>query len=193
MATPDCEITILSQDFLVCYLKTKSITINNLIDKRDFLDLSTVSTSNSIDAKVLDKKLSGLQWITILYPDNPNKEIAQLKEAIQIIKNDRSNKILVTDYQFISVILESYDYSPNKYWYEHHVYPTKNERYFEVYKKFFIDHLIKNKIQSIYIIKPLWGDKNVLESILNESCVRKTSLTEILDKNLLLECEALIK
>ena len=52
--------------------------------------------------------------LTILYPNDPSKEINQLKEVIEIIKNDKSNKILVTDYQFISVVLETYDYSPNK-------------------------------------------------------------------------------
>ena len=134
---------------------------------------------------------SGLQWITILYPNDPSKEINQLKEAIEIIKNDKSNKMLVTDYQFISVVLEIYDYSPNKYWYKHHVYPLENEKYFEVYKEFFINHLIKNKIQSIYTIKPLWGDKNVLDSIVKASCIEKTSITEILDKSLLLECDEL--
>ena len=45
------------------------------------------------------------------------EEISRLKEAIHIIKNDMRNKTIITDYQFISVILSSYDNSPNQVWF----------------------------------------------------------------------------
>ena len=164
---------------------------NKYINKRDFMDLSKVNMKNAINAKILDKKLSGLQWITALYPNNPKKEISNLLKAIDIIKNDSRNKILVTDYQFISVIMSSYDYSPNKYWYKYHVYPTINHKYFQIYRNFFIKKLIKNKIRVVYIIKPLWGDDNVLETILDNSCLKKASLTNILDSYFLENCKSL--
>ena len=100
---------------------------NKYIDKRDFVDLSKANLKNAVDAKILDYKLSGLKWLTPIYPNNPKEEILKLQEAINIIRNDIRNKIIATDYQFISVILSSYDYSPNKYWYKHHVYPEKGE------------------------------------------------------------------
>ena len=73
------------------------------------------------------------------------------------------------------------DHSVNKYWYKHHVYPGYTDKYFEVYKKFFINKLRKEKIQVVYIIKPLHGDKNVLDSILESGCIIKSSVTDILD------------
>ena len=155
------------------------------------MDLSKVNMKNAIDAKILDKKLSGLQWITALYPNDPKEEISNLLKAIYIIKNDSRNKVLVTDYQFISVIMSSYDYSPNKYWYKYHVYPTTNHKYFQIYRNFFVNKLIKNKIQVVYIIKPLWGDDNVLEIILDNNCLKKTSLTNILDSYFLENCKSL--
>ena len=121
-------------------------------------------------------------------PNNPNNEILKLNEAINVIKSDNKNKAIVTDYQFISVILSSYDYSPNKYWYKHHAYPSLNQKYFEVYKKFFLSKLKQNNIQIFYIVKPLWGDNNVLEDVLDESCYRRKVLTEILESYTLLNC-----
>ncbi len=164
---------------------------NKYINKRDFMDLSKVNMKNAIDAKILDKKLSGLQWITALHPNDPKEEISNLLKAIYIIKNDARNKMLVTDYQFISVIMSSYDYSPNKYWYKYHVYPTTNHKYFQIYRNFFVNKLIKNKIEVVYIIKPLWGDDNVLETILDNNCLKKTSLTNILDSYFLEKCKSL--
>lgn len=161
------------------------------IDKRDFADLNKVNLENAVDAKILDNKLSGLKWITPLYPKNPKEEILKLQEVINIIKNDTRNKTIVTDYQFISVILSSYDYSPNKYWFKHHVYPAKGNKYFQVYRNFFISKLKENKIEIVYTVKPLAGDDDVLETILSKNCVKKTQMTDILDSHLLLECEDL--
>lgn len=164
---------------------------NKYINKRDFMDLSKVNINKGIDAKIFDKKLNGLKWITTLYPNSPDVEISNLLEVIDILKKDSRKKMLVTDYQFISVIMSSYDYSPNKYWYKHHVYPSATHRYFEIYKKFFIQKLKKEKIQIVYIIKPLWGDDNVLESILEKDCIIKSAITDILDGYLLQKCKDL--
>ena len=170
---------------IILTIKSSSYYWGKYIHQRDFMDLRKVSFNKKIDAKILHKKLSGLQWITPLYPKNPKEEISKLQQAIKIIKKDQRKKTLVTDYQFISVIISSYDFSPNKYWYKHHAYPAINHEYFQTYRNFFINQLIKNKIQIVYIIKPLWGDDNVLETILNKNCVKKTSLTDILDSYLL--------
>jgi hypothetical protein len=164
---------------------------NKYINKRDFMDLSKVNINKGIDAKIFDEKLNGLKWITTLYPNSPEVEISNLLEVIDILKKDSRKKMLVTDYQFISVIMSSYDYSPNKYWYKHHVYPSATHRYFKIYKKFFIQKLKKEKIQIVYIIKPLWGDDNVLESILEKDCIIKSAITDILDGYLLQKCKDL--
>ena len=162
------------------------------IDKRDFMDLRKVSMEDSIDAKIFDEKLSGLKWKTTLYPENPQSEISNLKEAINIIRNDNRKKMIVTDYQFISVILSSYDYSPNKYWYKHHAYPTeKDHKYFKRYRNFIISKLKENKIEIVYTVKPLWGEDDVLKTLLSDDCVKKTTHTEILDSHLLLKCSDL--
>ena len=162
------------------------------INKRNFMDLDNVEISKAIDANFFDKKLSGLKWITPQYPDNPNKEMSNLKEVIEIIKKDNSNKMIVTDYQFISVILSSYDNSPNKVWYSFHVYPSKGDKYFDIYKNFFLEKMKERKIETVYTIKPLFGDEDVLEDILETSCVRKIIVNDILEKHLIKKCDQML-
>ena len=44
------------------------------------MDLQNIDLKKSIDAKTLDPKLKGLNWITTRYPNNPSKEINFIKE-----------------------------------------------------------------------------------------------------------------
>ena len=99
--------------------------------------------------------------------------------------------MLVTDYQFISVLLSIYDNSPVRFWYEYHGYPTKENKYHAKYKNFFIEKLKNNQIEIIYTIRPLYGDKNVLKDILDKDCLIKEIHTEILDSNTITKCESL--
>ena len=153
------------------------------------MDLRKANKENAIDAEMLDKKLAGLKWITPFYQDNPKKEILLLKEAISIIDNDVRKKIIITDYQFISVILSLYDYSPSQVWYSYHVNPIKGSKYFKIYKKFFIEKLKKNNIDIIYVVKPLWGAENTIKETLNKNCFIENSETKILDSFLLIPCD----
>jgi hypothetical protein len=157
------------------------------------MDLDKANMKKAIPAKVFDEKLKGLKWITLYNLDNPQKEISKLKEAIDIIKKDSRKKIIITDYQFISVILSFYDNSPNKYWYRGHAYPSKNDKYFGVYRQFFIDKLKENEVEIVYTVKPLHGEPDALAIILNKDCVKKVEITEILESQLLLNCQELKK
>ena len=101
------------------------------------------------------------------YPDDPQKEISNLKEAIKIIKDDSSKKMIVTDYQFISVILGINDNSASKNWWRHHIYPSGPEKpYFETWKNFLIQKIKKIEIKTIYTLSTLWrGRKNIFQDL----------------------------
>jgi hypothetical protein len=162
------------------------------IHKRDFMDLRNVDMREAVDAQILDDKLRGLKWISCLKPDNPKKEISQLLEVIDIIKNDTRNKSIITDYQFISVILSLYDFSPSQLWFINHVVHQKKEsKHFKKYKQLFVNQLKENKIEIAYLIKPLWQSNEVFEEGLNMNCYKKIKVTEILDSYILQECEDL--
>ena len=58
-----------------CFTQTIKSNDQKYITKRDTLILREVDLKKSIDASVLDKKLSKLKWITHHYPNNPINEI----------------------------------------------------------------------------------------------------------------------
>ena len=84
-------------------------------------------------------------------------------------------------------------FSSNRFWHSGVGYPNKGDKYFKVYRNFFIKKLKENEIEVVYTIKPLWGEDadNVLKPILDENCVKKTAITDILDSHLILKCDDL--
>ncbi len=166
--------------------------LNKYIHTRDFADLKNIDKRIAINAEVLDDKLSKIKWITPLYPTEPKKEILRLTNVINIIKNDERKKSIITDYQFISVILSIYDFSPGQVWFINHPLTHEvNSKYFTMYKKFLIDKLKKNEIEVVYIIKPLWAGNDIIEKGLDKDCIDKMEITEILDIYLLKKCKEL--
>lgn len=163
------------------------------ISKRDTLLLRNVDLTKSIDASILDDKLKNLKWITRNYPENPKEEIQNLLDSIEIIKNDKRNKMIVTDYQFISVILSINDNSAARIWWLHHLYPTPQEKYFEEWKDFFLKSIKKNNIEVIYTVHPLMGEKDVLENMVSKKCSSKSKINNILDLQVLKNCEEIKK
>ena len=164
---------------------------NKYISKRDTLLLRNVDLSKAVDAGVIDRKLKGLKWITNFYPDNPKKEISNLKEIINIIKNDQRKKMLVTDYQFITVILSMKDYAASRFWWGHHGYPDKNNKYFYLWKKFLLNKIKENNIEVIYTIIPMAGEKDILISTLNKNCYSEKKLRTDLKIQILENCQEL--
>jgi len=157
-------------------------------EHRKFNELEKINLTKAVDAKLLHNSLSGLRWITLNYPDDPNSEIHDLKEAMKIIKNDDRKKTLITEYQFIAPALSIYDYSPNQWYHPTVSFPLEGQKYFSVYKNFFIENLKKNKTEIIYII----GKKgqNVLSFTLNQKCFVQKKVGKIISENVLVkECE----
>ena len=46
---------------------------------------------------------------------NPEQEVSKIKLAIDVLKKDDERKMIITDYQFISVFLGQYDYSVTRF------------------------------------------------------------------------------
>jgi len=164
----------------------------NYISNREFLSLDKSLLKNTVDAKLLDEKFNGLKWVTLSYHDNPKEEIDKLKDALKIMKNDNRNKTIITDYQFISVILSTYDYSPSKVWHNGATYPESDNKYFKSFKRFFIKKLNENNINVIYIVNPFYvNNENNILSILSNECYQKSEVTDILNSYVLTNCSDL--
>ena len=157
------------------------------VNSRAFMDLKNVNFNNSIDGRLIDEKFSKIKWITMFYPDNPKKETQNIKFALKTIKNEKDIKMVITDYQFISVFLNEYDYTPTRFWYEFHGYPDEKNNYFSYWKNFVLENIKKNNINSIYVFGPLLGEKKPLENIL-KGCFTKVEYSEIFYKLNLKNC-----
>ena len=145
----------------------------NYVNNRTFMDLRNVDFNNAIDGSEIDNQLGEIKWITAFYPDNPMEEIKNIKFAIKVLKKDSNKKMLVTDYQFISVFLNEYDYSVTRFWYDFHGYPSIDNKYFDYWKNFVIENISKNNIKSIYVLKPLHGEEKPLENIFGDCLTKK--------------------
>ena len=151
-------------------------------------DDETIFVGNDLKHRYLiDKNLKGVQWVTMFYPKNPMVEVDIIKNAIKIINKDEKKKMIITDYQFISVFKNQYDYSVTRFWYEFHGYPDKENKYYDYWKNFVLKRIAKNNLKVIYVLNPLHGDERPLENVL-ESCFQKVELSEKLYKLELKNC-----
>jgi len=156
-------------------------------DNRRFQALQNVNLNKSISSDIIDVKLKNLKWISTIYPNNPKLEIELLKNSIEILKKDKRKKALITHYQFIASLMPDYITSPNRtYTHDGMSYPKKDTKYFEIYKKFFINQIVKNDIEIIYTIKPL--EKDVFTSLINEDCINTKKINDILEGHLIINC-----
>ena len=97
--------------------------------------------------------------------------------------------MLVTDYQFISVILDINDNSAARIWWRHHIYPVPNSKYFLYWKNFLLNKISNENIEVIYTIHPLEGEVNIFEGLISEKCYITKNLNKILVSQIIADCE----
>jgi len=152
---------------------------------RKFNELQNIDISKAVNAKNIHTSLSGLKWITINFPQNPQEEINAIKESMLILKNEKRRKSLITTYQFIAPVLEIYDYSPNQWHHPSVSFPIKNQKYYEIYKRFFINNIKKNNIDIIYSIGKT--EEGIVSLILTNNCFETKKEGKIIFSHTLLK------
>ena len=121
--------------------------------ERKFMDLENVDLKKAVPASELSPKLNNLKWITpFSYSKNPKEEIDFLKRVIDHLRADTRKKVVITHYQFFSLILNEDLNILNRWYLDHHTHPTENHKYFSYYKDFINKNLTKNNIEVIYLI-----------------------------------------
>ena len=156
------------------------------------MDLQHVDLTKALEASLIDQNLNKLKWITPYYPKNPAKEINMLKNAIKILKNEKRKKMVITHYQFFSLILEQDLSIPNRWsLYHHNIYPIKNNKYVKYYKDFFNKNLRSNEIEVIYIIKSKPDENIKIEQFaihLDNICLNTKVINELLSVHEIQSC-----
>ena len=158
-------------------------------EKRKFHELYNVDLSKSLDSSLIHKSLSGLNWITAEYKENPEKEIALLEYYLKELSNDDRKKMVITHYLFFSSIQDKKLHSPSRsFTLDGASFPVKGNKYFSYYKNFFKNKIKKEEIEVIYIM-----DKNISENVvldyLDTSCIaNKKNQNNVIIFNLIKEC-----
>ncbi len=119
---------------------------------RKFLDIEKLDKNLAVNASQIDEKLNHLKWISPNF-ENPQDEIDLINLALTKIKSDKREKILVTHYQFLSLVLEE-DLNILNRWYlwDNNTHPTENHKYFSFYKSLVNKNLAKNNVKVIYLL-----------------------------------------
>ena len=155
--------------------------------KRKFMDLQNVNLSNFIEASNLDIKFENLKWITPYYAVNPEDELILIKSAANYIQQEKQSKMVITEYQFFSLLLEENLNIPNR-WYtnDNNSYPLKGHKYFEFYKKHLNKIIKKKNIKVIFTV----GDitfKN-FQDYFENLCFNEIRLNKITNSYVLKDC-----
>lgn len=170
-----------------------SVKYHNVYNaKRKFMDLQHVDLTKALDASLIDNKLNKLKWITPYYPRNPEKEINLIRNAIKILKSENRKKMVITHYQFFSLILEQDLNIPNRWsLYHPNIYPIKSNKYVKYYKDFFNKNLKSNRIEVIYIIKSKPSENIKIEHFkiyLDDICFKNEEINELLSIHEIQNC-----
>ena len=159
-------------------------------EERKFHEMTNINFDLSVDAQRIDGKLSGLNWITPLFPDNPEKEIQLLNETINILKNDKRKKMVLTNYSFLSSVLNENLNSPSR-WYIPNgaAYPIENNKYFDEYRKFLIDLINRENIVVVYVVAPVKNKE--LYRYIDSGCFTESNISNFIKKLDIKMCDAI--
>jgi len=117
------------------------------------MELENVNLKNAVLASNLSPKLNHLKWVTpFSYSKKPQEELNFLKKVIKYLKEDSREKIVITNYQFFSLLLNEDLNILNRWYFGSHTHPLENHKYFDYYRDFVNKNLEKNNIKVIYFI-----------------------------------------
>ncbi len=181
------------QFFVLILVIFTTIKYHNVYNsKRKFMDLQHVDLSKALDASLINNKLNNLKWITPYYPKDPIREINLINNAIEILKNDKRKKMVITHYQFLSLILEEDLNLPNRWsLYHGNIYPIRNNKYVNYYKDFFNKNLKSNLVEVIYIIKSKPNENINIDQFkihLDNICLKSDVIDELLSIHEIVKC-----
>ena len=156
---------------------------------RKFHEMDNVNFKLTEDAKKIDKKLLGLNWITPKYKNKPEEEIYLINQTLLILKKDLRKKMVITNYPFLSIVLEQKLYSPSRvYTGDGTTHPLRGSKYVTNYKKLMDNLILKNNISVIYVIDTYYENTNFHYVDLYQDCSKEIVLLKHLKSYELKNC-----
>ena len=151
-------------------------------EKKYFMDFNRFEIQYASEAVKIDKIFHRLKWLTpFKYYHKSKEEVALLEKTRDFINlnKNKNNIIFITDYLFFSSITNHKIASPVK-WYDDVIIPQKNNNYYNYYKTFFIDKILKNKITQIYTIGQ-YDSSYFSDFVRDKNCIKKQYINELLN------------
>jgi len=159
-------------------------------ENRKFHELNYVNFELSSNGKEIDRKFTGLKWITPEYKNKSNEEIDLINEVKTHLLNDSRTKMVITNYSFFSSILNEKLFSPSRWHLSDGTdYPLKNNRYFINYKNLLINLIKKNNIDVIYMIYP--QQSSIIYDYIDKNCFTEIKISNMLNSYELKNCYAI--
>jgi len=151
-------------------------------ENKYFMDFNKFEVKYASEGETIDKIFYRLKWLTpFKYYKKSNEEISLLKQTKDFINlnKNKNNTIFITDYLFFSSITNQKIASPIK-WYDDVIIPQKNNNYYNYYKMFFIDKILKNRITQIYTIGA-YDSSYFSDFVRDKNCIKKQHINAILN------------
>lgn len=100
--------------------------------------------------------------------------------------------MLITHYQFFSLITEKKIYIPNRWYYlENNTFPSNNKNpYFKDYTNFFNNKILKNNIEKIYILESTENEISInnFRAHLVNKCFESIQINNVFSSHKIKEC-----
>ena len=156
-------------------------------EERKMLNLVKKSLENSIDAEFIHPSLKGLKWVTFEYYKNPKIEMSIIKDSMSIIDQDKSRKMMLSGYLFLSSVINENLINPSR-WpsMKDASNPSKDHYYYEIYKKFVKDLIILKRIETLYSTEDNQDD--IIIEIFAENCRKTKVINDLLTKHDIKNC-----
>lgn len=167
--------------FLIALTLKYHIRFNH---ERKFHELNSVNFDQAVPASKIDKSLSGLKWITPEFSNSPSLEVEKILRIKEILSNEE-NFILMSNYSFLSVVLKKETNSPTRWFtFDGTDFPRGKNKYKKKYIKLLKKIIKENKINKLFIIKPV--TVNEVYDYIDRECFKYNK-----DNNIIIELEVL--
>lgn len=111
---------------------------------RKFMELQNLDINKeSVDASSLDTSFNSLKWINPAFRDSPNNEIQYLVEVKNDLLKSKESKMVVSHYQFFSILTKEDLNIPNRWYFPNNTFPSSADNFY--YKDYV--NFIKKKLQ----------------------------------------------
>jgi len=158
--------------FLLIFSSTKyHIRFN---ENRKFHELVNTDISKSVKSITIHNSLRGILWISPIYKGKPEDEIQMLKKIQYKIEANKNEIMVITNYLFLDSITSKNLNSPSRaHTTDGTNIPIPNSKYFDYYKNYFKQKLIKKNIKDVYFIKSENIPNEIFTQFFEKTCYSK--------------------